>query len=486
MKKSSDKSSGNTFLFGILAAGLELFFQQNLMAENLKTTTARDSLEQLGIKDESQQSSFLDILRLSGNLEKDKIWIAEYKVLKFKGMQDKGTIDKSKNTLEQNEDVKKELDIFNSINKCLLSPNNKEIMSCKIKELTNTELTKIFIWLSQNAFNRSVGQERYEITGTKTESKEVLEKFFIAAKQFGLVDEILPQRSKYDHVVIPGASNESMSFRILTYKYFKNLGKIKSNNVTILAGEREAWFEIDKISEQFLSVADSSSDSHNKDSVNFTSNAIEKIIELRKKTEQGDVVQNYDPNFLVELAKQNGINLKEPNLIKYSDKNSCPQGKFPNRTYLNYEDGENKKVTETTIANYLLNRYLGKEFTENSAKISTKIIDAKLIQSESVVNRPTTESTAKDFAAKIAFSINQDLENGNVDAASYRLPYFAGSSYFSKNAIESEFAATLAEYFKTSQYNGFIEQNVELKELLFQSRDNSEPNYYAMDIVGEN
>ena len=72
-----------------------------------------------------------------------------------------------------------------------------------------------------------------------------------------------------------------------------------------------------------------------------------------------------------------------------------------------------------------------------------------------------------------------------MDAVSYKLPYFSESQYFSKSSIESEFAATVAEYLKDSQYNGNIDSQVDLKELFFQTRDNSEPTYYPADLMGE-
>ena len=65
------------------------------------------------------------------------------------------------------------------------------------------------------------------------------------------------------------------------------------------------------------------------------------------------------------------------------------------------------------------------------------------------------------------------------------MPYFSESQYFSKSSIESESAATVAEYFKDSQYNRSIDSQVNLKELLFQTRDNSELIYYPVDLMGE-
>lgn len=55
----------------------------------------------------------------------------------------------------------------------------------------------------------------------------------------------------------------------------------------------------------------------------------------------------------------------------------------------------------------------------------------------------------------------------NTYPLSYKLPYYSESQYFSKKGIESEFAATIVEYAKASPYNGYIDSDIELKDLLF-------------------
>jgi hypothetical protein len=458
-------------------------------------TTISQSLEVLGIEDKDRQSGFLELLNASGNLEAKKLWVATYKIFKFKG---EFGPDGDKN-------IKNELAIFNSVKQCFSFEDNQKILDCKIDNWTDTDLAKLFVWLSQNAFNRVANQERYQMAN-KQESKEVLEKFLTSAKKFGLVDEIQPKLMEYDYAIITGASTEAMLSRIAACKHYENLGKIKAKNTVILAGGREAWVEIDKVKEGALAVCDSIS----KSQVD-----IEKLIEFRRNSDEKD----YNNDFLIHLAEENGIKLKEPKLIKYSTQQDCPNGKFANRTYLNYDDSEDKKVTESTIAKYLFNRYLSE-----GTKVAADIIDTK---SEKDGFRPTTESTARDFATKIInflesipadklpseinfavvsnqpyairqkISINLEINKAlkaskfgdikiNVDAVSYKLPYFSELQYFSKSSFESEVAATLAEYFKDSQYNGYIDPQVDLKELLFQTRDNSEPIYYPTDIMGEN
>lgn len=476
------------------AAGLLLLASaQDALAE---ASTVNRSLDVLGIKNEVQQDAFLDILRLSGNLENDKIWISVYKTFKFDD--------------DINFQNSKKIEIFNSIKKCLSLKNNHEILNCKIDNCTNTDIMKVFVWLSQNAFNRAVGQERYEITA-KYESKEVLEKFFYAAKNFGIIDEIIPSESEYDYAVIPGASTEGMLFRIATFKHYENLGKIKVKNTVVLAGNREAWIEIDRVKDGFLSIVDSIAKSQTD---------IEKLIEFRKNTDE----KSYSNDFLTDLAEQNGIKLKEQKLIKYNTKEDCPSGKISGRTYLNYEEAESRKVTETTIAEYLSERYLDKHSEIGASECSTKIIDT---QSEKLGIRPTTESTARNFGLKVAeylkihyesklptelnfavvsnqpyairqsISLNLEINKAfkeagldeqikiNVYPISYKMPYELNSPYFSKKAIESEFAATVADYVETSQYDGNLGFDFELKDLLFQTRDNAYSEYYPIDLMGD-
>lgn len=81
--------------------------------------------------------------------------------------------------------------MFKSIKKCLSSKDNQEILRCKIDGRTDVDMIKLFVWLSQNVFNRRVDQEKNEIKAGQ-KSKETLEKFFIATKNFGLIDEMQP------------------------------------------------------------------------------------------------------------------------------------------------------------------------------------------------------------------------------------------------------------------------------------------------------
>ncbi len=72
-------------------------------------TTVGRSLEVLGIDDKERQSGFLELLNASGNLESQKLWVATYKIFKFKG---ESGPDGDKN-------IRGELAIFNSVKKCL-------------------------------------------------------------------------------------------------------------------------------------------------------------------------------------------------------------------------------------------------------------------------------------------------------------------------------------------------------------------------------
>lgn len=103
------------------------------------------------------------------------------------------------------------------------------------------------------------------------------------------------------------------------------------------------------------------------DDITKSGASIEKLIELRRNIDE----KVHKGDFLIYLAEQNGIRLKEPKLAKYT-KEDCPTGMVLNRTYLNYADEENKKATEKTIAEYLFQRYL-----DQDTKNRTKIIDIR-------------------------------------------------------------------------------------------------------------
>ena len=95
----------------------------------------------------------MELLNASGNLEKQKLWAATYKIFKFKG---RSRPDGDKN-------IRGEIAIFNSVKKCFSFKDNQKILDYKIDNWTDADLAKLFVWLSQNAFNRVANQERYEI-----------------------------------------------------------------------------------------------------------------------------------------------------------------------------------------------------------------------------------------------------------------------------------------------------------------------------------
>jgi len=192
--------------------------------------------------------------------------------------------------------------------------------------------------------------------------------------------------------------------------------------------------------------------------------------------------------YIFYLAQKFNVRLNTDNpFITYKTKDECPQGRFPLRTYPNYQQSDSK-ITETHMAQDLIKTVFGND--------NYSIIDTK-----GEFTRPTTISTAVDAALKIADQLktqektihillqsNQPhvkrmelatqrtfeqvfKENGInckviVEGVGYQSPQ-------NVSLIHSELATLITEAYKNYITGNTTHPKREIENLLYQSRDNN-------------
>ncbi|MBA2628645.1 MAG: hypothetical protein H0U78_01235 [Rickettsiaceae bacterium] len=198
--------------------------------------------------------------------------------------------------------------------------------------------------------------------------------------------------------------------------------------------------------------------------------------------------------YMTGLAARYGIKLNPTSpFIQYTTKEDCPPGHFPARLYPNYATAESRKLTETLMSQDLITTYLPSSHT-----ITT--VDTLADQHQ----RPTTSSTARDAALKLANDItagkygnkkdftvllqtnNPYIERQTLAAQREVDKVLKASKLDSRIKVEgigfkckqdvatvhSELAALLAEKWKTATGED-ISTKRSIEKLLFQTRDNS-------------
>ena len=121
----------------------------------------------------------------------------------------------------------------------------RTLFSMDIFDLQDT--LDLILYIAQHAFNRPVGQERYEIVPFNW-MNNYADEYIKEARILRLIDEERPSRKEYDGGWIAGAARITLSQRIIQYMHYIVSEKIKINGETlVLAGEREIWANIDGI-----------------------------------------------------------------------------------------------------------------------------------------------------------------------------------------------------------------------------------------------
>ena len=402
-------------------------------------------LEQsFGLSTQEKKVALLENLYIAGYLQDEKIWEAIF-LMQF----DK---DGNKINLWNKEENEINSAFFTIISDLHNSNSNQEDPDKfdatkllnnfdKNKTLDKQAIENLIVYLSQNAFGREKGAERNEIQ--KQNWMDIhKDRYLKNAAKLGMIDEILPKDKNYTETWIMGAARNRLEIRI---KYLKNLIDkeiINSGEIRLLTGERELWIEIDKINED------------------------------KQEAKQ----------YILNLAKQNNIktNKSEPFTIRNIADSS--------RTYLNYADNENRKVTETMMAKDIFNSVFGYEIYN--------IIDSKTDFGKS---RPDTGTNAGDASEIIKERIKkEEIKNPKILIISNQ-PYcerqainnkriadsicnssiffdFTGEEIGKENAekmlqvIHSETACLLYEYFATQMENEL--RKVPVENLMYSTRNN--------------
>jgi hypothetical protein len=239
---------------------------------------------------------------------------------------------------------------FNSLNQVFIeagaNQNNPNKFDAKYvidslfkeKEFDEKDALDFVTYTAQTAFERESWQERDAIAA-KLWMEKHKEKYLENARKLNLVDAVPPIREKYDETWFMGAAAGRIETRL---QYFKDTSaNIDGGILRILTGEREVSANLD------------------------------------------------EKDYVLYLAQKHGI--------KYDQKN--PFKLINGQQYLNYLQGEFRKLTETDILKDKYKKIFGSELPANW------IIDTKQQNNE----RPTTYTTALD-AAELMLKQHKDKE----------------------------------------------------------------------------
>ncbi|AVP87589.1 hypothetical protein phytr_6480 [Candidatus Phycorickettsia trachydisci] len=351
--------------------------------------------------------------------------------------------------------------------------------------LDEQDMKDLLLYLSQNAFNRKIGQERNELTSLNW-MQEHEEEFNKAAEVLKLIDRHEPSYQEYDTAWIAGASRVGLLARIIDYKFITSKYSLTfKENPIVLAGARELWANLDGISPTVLAKLEHAS------SQITDMDLLDASVPVGENNDRIEEGKSYIPY----LAKKNKIKLDEQSpLIEYKTEEECPKGRMPGRIYPNYADGEQNRLTETTMSYDLIEKYL-----PNSV-----VIDSHLGPEQ----RPNTATTARDAGMNLVQKIqegeyayqkeliilfvsnnpyierqtivsqrevNKILKALDLDSQGYSIK-LDGVGFKSKQdvvTVHSESAALFAERYKDACDNSTCKRPIET--LLFQTRDTTPP-----------
>jgi hypothetical protein len=456
------------------------------------------TFDKLGFKDyklsegqvvtkERQEEALLNIFYMAGYFKTEKLWhdINNVPQIKDKKQMFFAITEALKQAGGDQEDYKK-------FDAAIL---RKSLSSAHL----SIEWIDFLLYVAQNAFNRNVGQERNELL-TQNWMKVYETEYLQEAKMLGLVDRKFPNLFEYDEAWIAGASRVGVLMRLLDYNYILSLGiKVKGDEV-IHAGQRELWANIDGLNPKTKKIVEEKS----------IINIDEQDFSVPAGRDEDTI--NEGKEYMLELAKKTGIRLNEQNpFIEYQKgDHAIPSGRFPERVYANYADGEQKKLTESMMAADLLKAYVKHDIsiidtssreggvrpdTTGGALDSAKLFVEKIksgqfgdkkhftILYES--NNPYIERQA--LAAQRV--VNKVLQELKLDEEGYKIEIEGTGFAFKQDVvtIHSEFAALMAEKWKFSHLEmSEAEANEYLKPLLFQTRDNNPVEEPLPELLGVN
>ena len=280
--------------------------------------------------------------------------------------------------------------------------------------MNEADALDLLLYWAQKAFGRVEGQERYQVTGQNwmVVHKEL---YMDAATKLGLIKRILPKHRDYREAWIAGASRGGLLLRLVDYNYM--LPSIRVDGATrVLAGERPLWAEIDGIDptvlqrlEGFLQNRGNLDDWPSMGGVGAKDKAIQE-----------------GKDYLMRLAQRHHIRLDPLHpLVCYGAKEVCPPRFLPHRTYPNYINPNGVILTETIMAQDMLNSYM-------RGLRKQSIVDTPLTHGA----RPDTQTTARDAARQLAEQIQYDNLKGGCKT--YVVYFQSNQPYVLRQALVTQ------------------------------------------------
>jgi hypothetical protein len=121
----------------------------------------------------------------------------------------------------------------------------------KTSKVDTKQVQDWILYVSQNAFDRKIGQERSELKSHNW-MKLHTEEYLTCTKILGMLDRVDTDRLQYDEAWIAGASRPGVMTRIMDYKWIIEHGVTVTGATKVLAGNRPIWAEIDGIHPELL------------------------------------------------------------------------------------------------------------------------------------------------------------------------------------------------------------------------------------------
>lgn len=470
MQQSSNKPNftKTVVLHAAFMTSLLTFYygQSNVAVANIPSNF-ESAINNLGFTTIEQQESLLSIFQMAGYFNKELL----------------------KQSIYNLGNIKNPEEVFRQID--LIANNNPNFNVSKLRTALNNISGKYFtkedfmdwlLYMAQYAFNRKPGQERNELV-PKDWMSQHKEQYLKLAATLGLTERKLPEKQKYDACWIAGASRTGLLARLIDYINTAKLHNIiiKNNAISILAGGRELWAEIDgihpELKQQLIQALNNTTDL---DSINTTG-----------FHNQGNITEQIEEGkeYFLSLASINNIELNQSEpFIKRPDQ--------PGRTYPNYKDSIQlqPRLTETLMSQDLLKTYF-------PGVVS--IVDTK----EANGQRPNTATTAQDAAEKFIqrikdgfyedqkefvillqtnnpyierqtlsaqMAVDDVLQKSGLNQAGYKIKLIGAGfrAHASVAVINSELGALLTEKWKLATKHA-PQNHRDIKQLLFSSRNNS-------------
>ncbi|MDX1924652.1 MAG: hypothetical protein SFT91_05495 [Rickettsiaceae bacterium] len=198
----------------------------------------KDVFEDQFLSKEDQQEAFLRVMHMTGRFRPENLWGDLNKL---------GQIQNTKEIYAQIlPDFIKSGATQNNPDKFNSTSLRKKLF--KNASLSESDIADWILFISQYSFRRKPGVERNEII--KQSWMLIHEaRFFQEVEKLGLIHREYPKNYEYDAAWISGASRYTTMSRIIDFSQLYGSKTIKiGGDITVLAGDRPLWAEIDGIS----------------------------------------------------------------------------------------------------------------------------------------------------------------------------------------------------------------------------------------------